>query len=131
MMTRSLENAFGVQGDGVRTLDDNARYDDDLRDWNEEKLAFKYPLYTRILPAKEMHTVQYACAILEHTWDDGQANPDQIDEAVRIVVTLYATWGYDTQARRDADAIIEDRDVDSFDCDRRRDDGNDGRNNEH
>lgn len=89
MMARKVEQASVYEGTvRVRTLDDNARYEDDLRNWDEERLPFNYPVYTRILPAKKMKAVQYAWTSLQCAWDCGQVNPDPTDEAVRIIITL-------------------------------------------
>lgn len=69
MFTKTLENASVHNGTvRLRTLDNNGRYEDDRRNYDEERLAssFKYSLFIKVLPAKEMRSARYAWAILQH-----------------------------------------------------------------
>ena len=60
----------------------------------DERDAFRIPLYTNLIPTNKMRAIKHAYEVLHHAWREDcerGKETDALNEAVRFILTLYAT----------------------------------------
>lgn len=102
MFYRRTERTFICRDTGIvrmRTLDD--RVDDDDDD-DDVRGTCPYTLFSDLVPLREMRAIKHCWTVLRHVWRErclrGEHEQNDarqpVDEAIRLLITLYASWAY-------------------------------------
>jgi len=68
-----------------------------LRVLIDKEDRYRYPIFTDRLPANELAIVKHIWAVMNDIWNESRyrnQRDDLVNEPVKFLVTVYATWAY-------------------------------------